>query len=174
MRDCAGRIVGIQVRSYRKDAKAKYTWLSSTSKGGPSPGVPLHVPLPVDGNGWPESTPSITGTEGPLKADLFVARRKSLCVAIAGVNNFKRFADAIDWFRPKRFVLALDSDVCVNQAVAASFVQSTALVRKRGVEPAAEVWDAESAKGIDDLIALDGKSQILSGDLFTDLSLIHI
>jgi hypothetical protein len=81
LRDHLGRILGLKVRSDDAEADPKYTTVSSTKYGGPSPGAPVHMPLHKQ-----MSCNVIRVTEGELKADVATVLTGVLTIAIPGVS----------------------------------------------------------------------------------------
>jgi len=78
VRNAEGQIVAHQIRTDRPGDSGKYVWLSSTSRGGPGPGSPVHVSRPLQAT----SSGRVWLTEGPLKADIASERLGEVVLAL--------------------------------------------------------------------------------------------
>lgn len=91
VRDLAGREIALLVRpDTPRDNAGKYVWLSSTWAGGPGPGTPAHVPLPMPGA--PEARDGTVAVyEGILKSDVAAALDPARlpAVGIAGAMGWR-------------------------------------------------------------------------------------
>lgn len=110
-RDLSGRILALVVRPDVTEGP-KYLYLSSSSRGGPSPGAPPHVPL-FDGD-----RTCIRITEGVLKADVATALSGILTVGAAGVAAWRTVLPVIEHLKPERVSVAFDADAAQNEHVA--------------------------------------------------------
>lgn len=159
VRNADGEIVGIQYRPDNPGPKGpKYLWLSSKDSG-VSPGSPCHFALTPAAE---ECKPGIVRlTEGPLKADIATAMSGIKTLAIAGVNNWKVGAAAVQSLNPSQVLLAFDSDAMTNAAVARAVVDTFDALTVAGLQVHFEAWDGDH-KGIDDALAAGAGTDVLS------------
>ncbi len=136
----------------------KYSYLSSKPWGGPTPGNPVHIPPFVS----PAAT--LRATEGEAKANIasdYVHNRERIPTgSMPGHSAWKACIDDLLLFNSsttERFLLAFDSDVRTNPAVATSQYQAVeyliSLKNQGKIQNfAIETWDDVYGKGIDDVI----------------------
>lgn len=158
VRDIEGRITGVVTR-ITDDAKAaeggRYRWWSSSAVGGPAAKPSVHHPV-FDG---PRDVVRIT--EGPLKADVTTELSSVWTLGIPGVTSWQLAIDSIQQLGPIRVLIAMDSDLRTNPAVADAVVNLVRAVRKLGISVAVEIWDPGGGKGIDDLLVAGGVPTII-------------
>jgi hypothetical protein len=156
VRDLHGRIVALKVRVDNVQASGgKYFWLSSASNGGPSPGNPCHVPLLLEG--VQHAKDIIRITEGELKADIATVLdpKHVWTLSVPGVNAWNRALPILEELKPKKVLVAWDSDWKENEHIGATLVEFMRALKKKGFEVRAETWQAPNAsvpKGIDDAL----------------------
>jgi hypothetical protein len=105
VRDLDGHIVALKVRADDPSDGPKYTTISSTKHGGPSPGAQVHVPLSSGQHG-----DTVRLTEGELKADVTTALSGILTIAMPGVSMWSKTLPVLQSLRPQRVLLAFDAD----------------------------------------------------------------
>ena len=103
VRDAAGRIVALKIRSDDDKQGSKYLWFSGG--GGPSCGSPAHVPLGVTASGL------VRVTEGPIKADIAFLRSGLPTIAVAGVSSWAPAIPLLKDLGVETVRLAFDADV---------------------------------------------------------------
>ena len=155
VRDADGRVVAMQIRNDQA-GNGKYSWLSSTKKGGPGPGTPAHVARPREN---PAGTGRVWLTEGPLKADVAAERLGEIVVAIPGVSADRDFLPTLERLRDRgelrELVVALDADWRDKEAVGKARALLAERAARVGVPVALADW-LGVWKGLDDLL-LAGK-----------------
>lgn len=135
VRDVAGRIVALKVRSDRLEAHGKYSSVSSRRYGGPGPGAPVHVPL------YAGSTPEVVRvTEGELKGDVATALSGIRTIAVPGVTVWRPVLPIIEALQPKRVLIAYDADYQTNPNVRRALGQVAEAVAARGYRVEIETW----------------------------------
>jgi hypothetical protein len=148
VRDRDGHIVALKVRADDPGDGPKYTTISSTKHGGPSPGAPVHIPHHGSLRGE-----TIRLTEGELKADVASALSGMLTVSIPGVTMWRKVLPVFEALQPRQILLAFDADWRTNPHVAHALGQAAFALVKAGYEVQVEVWDPALGKGIDDLLS---------------------
>ena len=133
VRDKEGLIIGLKIRSSRL---GKYIWLSSKSKGGVSPGCPIHFPIfnysKID---------EIRITEGELKADIATIYTDIPTISIPGVSSWRKVIPVLQKIKPKLVRIAFDADYDEKRLVAASLVKMISYLKKSGHDFKVEVWN---------------------------------
>jgi hypothetical protein len=157
VRDLDGRIVALKVRRDDASGGPRYSYLSSTRHGGPSPGAPVHVPL-----GVATPCPRVRLTEGELKGDVATCLSDVPTIAVAGVTNWLPAIELLRALAAKTVCLAFDADATVKPHVARALVKCAESLTIEGFAIELERWPTEH-KGIDDLLAAGGKSEFLGG-----------
>jgi putative DNA primase/helicase len=158
VRDTAGRVVALKVRP--DDAVgggAKYLWVSSKRRGGPSSGCRCHVALGAGG------ADTIRLTEGEIKADLTTERSGVLTLSAPGVANWRACLPALEALGPATVRVAFDSDALSNAMVAFAVHDCCEGLAELGYRVEVEHWDP-AYKGIDDALAAGAPVVVLSGD----------
>lgn len=128
----------------------KYTWLSSSSDDGPSPGAPCHVPI---FNSSSRSTATVRVTEGPLKADIATALSGMLTLGVPGCASARSAVEHLRALKAQVVRLAWDMDARTNPSVAHGLRLAAEVLREEGFSVAVETWDESTGKGIDDALA---------------------
>ena len=154
VRDVHGLVVALKVRR-DDDEEPRYLYVSSTARGGPGPGAPVHVAYPSgwDESAWPGSDRLLRLTEGELKAHVATALSGVLTVSVPGVSAWRGALAVLAALAPSRVLLAFDADALSNPHVAQAAEATAAALVERGFEVAVESWDPALAKGIDDALA---------------------
>jgi hypothetical protein len=138
----------------------KYLFLSSASRGGASPGTPVHVARPPAGS---TRTGRIWVTEGGLKADIAAEHLGEVVVAVPGVNSLKHLeetlADLMARGELDSLVIALDSDWHTNAAVAKARNLIAERAARMGIPCGLADWPVE-CKGLDDILVAGGRNSI--------------
>lgn len=158
VRDLSGQIVAIKIRADDPGEGPKYTWLSSSKHGGPSPGNRVHVPA------FGGERTSIRITEGELKADIATALSRILTLSIPGVSSWRQVLPVLKECGAKTVRLAFDADAKTNPNVARAFGLTAKALEQEGYEIEVETWDIAEGKGIDDLLAAGGRPAVLKGE----------
>lgn len=161
-RDVQHHIQGAQVRADDADLDEsrdnKYTWLSSRSKGGCSPGSPPHVPVWVFG---PFDTARLI--EGFLKADISVALSGFPAAGIAGVGHWRGAIATLRAMGVNTVRVAFDMDAATNPKVAKALLAAAKGLAEEEFIVELEQWDPQY-KGIDDLLLAGGTTEIIPAD----------
>lgn len=155
IRNLSGMVIGVQIR--RKNAKAKYIWLSSAFAldpkkhlgGGNSVGTPIDV-LPPQKK---RAAYSICITEGKFKAEV-LSYMGNYALSVQGVGNYKGIDKIIKNIPEKTNAIYLfyDADMVSNSAVYKQLEKLYLLLKSETVLPVKiAVWDSKYGKGIDDL-----------------------
>lgn len=145
VRTHTGMVRAIKVRADDPHAP-KYTWISSASDDGPSPGAPCHVPF------FSGSTATVRVTEGPLKADLATSLSNTLTLGIPGCSSAQSAVEHLRALKVIAVRLAWDMDARTNPSVADGLRRAVDLFREEGFSVAVETWDESAGKGIDDAL----------------------
>ena len=155
IRDLAGRVGALSVRSSSKDHK--YTWVSSKAYGGPGPGSPVHVPL-CDGD-----RRVVRVTEGSLKSDIATALSSILTLGMPGTSGPWPLLEILREIGPEVVLLAYDADAEQNQHVARAQARAWECLRMEGYVVEVERWDRAQGKGVDDIHAAGVTPERLTG-----------
>jgi len=157
VRNLAGQIVALKIRRNEGNDGPKYLCASSASRGGPSPGSPLHVPL-----GTPSPSNVVRLTEGELKADISWKRAGMPTIGIPGVANWKTSLEPLKTLGAKVVHLAFDADATIKPGVAKELAACARKLIDEGFDVCLETWDP-ATKGIDDLLASGKQPKVISG-----------
>ena len=161
VRNAEGQVVAHQIRTDRPGNSGKYVWLSSTSRGGPGPGSPVHVSRPLQ----PITSQRVWLTEGPLKADIASERLGELVLALPGVQADKHFLPTLQTLQERgeisELVIALDSDFHTKPAVAGARAKLAEVAARQGIPVWLADWPTE-LKGLDDLLLAGGKPKLVA------------
>lgn len=155
--DAAGRVVSLRVRG---DGGARYTYVSSTSHGGPSAVTATYVP-PWDG----PATGDLRVTEGELKSLVIQARTGLRTVAVPGVGHQHDVMATIQALGATRVRLAMDADSAPRtRALVSAYVAR--LARALGdvvgfAHVGIETWPETAGKGLDDVLAAGHGDQVM-------------
>jgi Domain of unknown function (DUF3854) len=156
-----GMICALKVRSDSDDADHdRYTYISSASHDGPSPGAPPHV---SSFGTWPSTRARLT--EGELKADVCAALTGTATMSIPGVSHWRKALLVLKASGVKEVVLAFDADAETNPFVARELKAVAQTLRSEGFAITLETWASSDAKGLDDLLAAGKKPALIVGDL---------
>ena len=161
VRNVEDQIVAHQIRTDRPGDSGKYVWLSSTSRGGPGPGSPVHVSRP------PQTMTSgrVWLTEGPLKADIASERLGEVVLALAGVQADRHFLPTLQKLQERgeiaELVIALDSDWHDKAAVAGARMKLAEAAARQGIPVWLADW-TQSLKGLDDLLLAGGQPKLIA------------
>jgi uncharacterized protein DUF3854 len=148
VRDLAGHIVALKVRTDDPGTGPKYSTVSSARHGGPGPGAQVHVPLhAAAANGV------VRITEGELKADVATVLSGILTLSIPGVAAWRPVLPVLESLNPRQVLLAFDSDWRTNAHVARAIGELGDHLLHTGYHLEVEDWYPTQAKGIDDLLA---------------------
>jgi hypothetical protein len=148
VRNLDGHIVALKVRADVPGDGPKYTTVSSTKHGGPSPGAPVHVPLSAGVRG-----DTVRLTEGELKSDIATALSRLLTISVPGVAMWCKALPLLQHLQARQVLLAFDADWRSNPHVAYALGQAAFALVKAGYEVQVEDWDPALGKGVDDLLA---------------------
>lgn len=165
VRDVDGRIVAISIRAdSQNNGSSRYSWLTSSTRdrGGSSPGSPIHVPV------FAGDKSTIRVTEGALKAELATLLSDTLTLGLPGVGTWGTAKTVIDALNPERLQIAFDADHLTNKRVKAALHEFVESARDWGTEVLVELWPLESGKGIDDILAAGGKTNLVPADRFLE------
>jgi hypothetical protein len=158
VRNATGEIAAIKIRSDTASKDQRYSTLSSTGHGGPSPGAPPHFPL----RSADASVEEIRFTEGELKSDVATVLSEVYTVSCAGVANWKPALKAIQALGSHTIRLSFDRDAATNATVASNKLDCARAIVDTGVALKLETWEGHN--GIDDLLAAGGTPTVLAGE----------
>jgi DNA primase len=158
IRDDAGRIVALTMRSDDPDADSRYSAISSTKYGGPGPGAPVHVPLAQE-----TAAGAVRLTEGPLKADVATALGETFTIGLPGVSGVGKAIPLLRAHKVRQVRLAFDADGYRNLQVARALRQAIRTLLAEGFRVCLETWDEVQGKGIDDLFLAGHATTVLTG-----------
>jgi len=153
-RDVRGRIAAIDVRrEHPEDGQAKYFKLSNGSAGGPSSGTPAHVARPRE----LRDARTVYVTEGVKKADVAADALGCVVIGVVGHGTWRHALSALDELAEagaSECIIALDRDTNPKtvEKVDDSRRQLAAATVELGYAVRLAVWDAATAKGLDDLV----------------------
>lgn len=159
VRDVAGQIIALTIRSDDPEADAKYIYFSSKRHGGPGPGAHVHVPVHDD-----HDHRVVRVTEGGIKADIATALSKTFTISIPGVSCWRMCLPTLKELGATRIKLAFDADARTNPHVATALDRTFRGLVDTGYDVAIETWSEELGKGIDDLLAAGHLPVIHAGD----------
>lgn len=159
VRNVEGQIVAFQIRADQPQKSGKYLWLSSSSRGGPGPGSPVHVSRPLcfsitapPGRVWL--------TEGPLKADIASQILGELVLALPGAQADRHFLSTLEQLHQRgevrELVLALDSDWHEKPQIAVARLKLAEAAARHGIPVTLADWHPKF-KGLDDLLLAGGR-----------------
>jgi Domain of unknown function (DUF3854) len=159
-RDARGRIAALIIRPNQKlDDGSKFRWVSSKTKGGPSPGAPPHVPL-----GIRRPARAVRLTEGQLKADLATILSGIPTVGAPGVGNWRCCVPVLKDLGARTVRLAFDADWRRKpKDVARPLLECGRALVGEGFALELELWPEAHGKGIDDLLAAGKTAEVLAG-----------
>ncbi|HEY7307876.1 MAG TPA: hypothetical protein VH643_00815 [Gemmataceae bacterium] len=145
VRDFAGQIVALKVRSDNADSDSKYTYISSRNYGGPGPGSPLHFPL-----GFAGADPTVIRiTEGELKADIAFLLTGIPTIGIPGVGSWKAAVDWLSGSGPhihEKILLAWDRDYETKEDVGRTLRACAKSLVAIGYNAVLEEWSTSTRK----------------------------
>ncbi|QDV37434.1 DUF3987 domain-containing protein [Tautonia plasticadhaerens] len=155
VRDAAGRVVALKIR--RDDAAGGPRYLSFSGGDGPSSGAPPHVPPGVG------PAPVIRLTEGELKADVASARDGLPTISVPGVTAWAAGIPLLRELGAETVRLAFDADARTKPGVARQLLDCATALASEEFLVELERWPAEAGKGIDDVLAAGGGTEVLAG-----------
>jgi hypothetical protein len=158
VRDIQGRIIALKVRRDDAGDGPRYVYLSSTGRGGPGPGSPVHI-----SQGIRAPIEAIRVTEGELKADVAFALSGLPTISIPGVTNWLPVLKISKELGAKTVRLSFDADASKKPIVSRCLLAAAEALLAEGFTLELERWDA-AHKGIDDLLAVGGMPEVLSGE----------
>ena len=158
VRDRQGRVIALKLRPDDGRDGPKYIWISSTDRGGPSPGSPPHVPL-----GTPAQADIVRLTEGELKADIAFALTGLPTIGISGVDQWKSALPILEAMGARVVHVAFDMDAWTKPGVAAALAACVKELIRLKYEVRLETWDPADGKGIDDLLAAGKQPAVVTG-----------
>ncbi|MBI3864646.1 MAG: DUF3854 domain-containing protein [Planctomycetia bacterium] len=161
-RNAEWQIVALKVRRDDDGADPRYSYLSSTAHGGPSPGAPVHVPAGVAG-----PLELVRITEGELKADAATVASGILTISVPGVSNWRPAIEVLMALKVKTVRVAFDADARLKPTVAVALRACASTLVAGGFTVELETWPIELGKGIDDLLAGGEIPTVLAGDAAT-------
>jgi hypothetical protein len=157
VRDDGERIVAVQVRRDNEGTDGKYLWFSG-GEGGTSCGTPVHVPFGV------KPAAVVRVTESPLKADIAFDRSGLPTVGVPGVSNWAPAVSLLKKWGTTTARLAFDADAAVKKSVAVQLRDFAEVLSAEGILVELERWPPEAGKGIDDVLAAGGLTEVLAGE----------
>jgi len=158
VRDVEGHIVALKVRRRGNvGAHERYTWVSSTSTGGPGPGTPVHVP--VLARNLRCDSKRLVITEGELKADVSTALSGVPVIGVPGVGTWPSAVEVARVWGARRVDVAFDNDARTKRAVADAQRALVAALRVAGFDVGLPRWP-ERFKGLDDYLAARSQGMV--------------
>ena len=175
VRNFDGSIESLKIRADDRESVGKYLQLSSNPKpnkdgdvkypNGAAATISVHFPI-VGKRGE-----TIRITEGELKADIATLMSDVYTISIPGIAMWQWAIKAVEELKPKKILLAFDSDKNKEFSTSTSpetkpFAVAKALanlhlsLREKGYNVAIEDWSPEIGKGIDDVLMAGLSDQI--------------
>lgn len=146
VRDAEGRIQAVQVRADGEvDKHDRYRWVTSSHKGGASPGTPVHVL----NTHYPHIR--VWLTEGVLKATYAGQLLHEPWLAAAGISNVAPVFPILKQLGATTVVVAFDMDGAENQMVRLGTIRLVSQLLTQGYHVVQATWPVEH-KGIDDCL----------------------
>jgi hypothetical protein len=146
IRNLNGQISGIQIRC-DDTTTGKYKWLSSPNKPkGSSSGLSIHISIPPNSN-----KKEIWITEGPIKADICAFKLNRIFIAVPGVCNWAGIIPYLTELKPKKIIIAYDSDKATKPDVKLNEHLLTNHLKQNHFRVEIANWDTKY-KGLDDLL----------------------
>jgi hypothetical protein len=134
-RNVEGKIVALKVRRDDDDTGPKYRYISSTLRGGPGPGTPVHVPA-----GTAAPLKAVRLTEGELKADVATVLSGLPTISVPGVSNWRPAIEVLNALGAESVRLAIDTDCQTNLTVAKEFKACATGLVADGFSVELETW----------------------------------
>ena len=150
--DLDRRIVAWKIRADQAE-ESKYTSLSSSSRGGPSCGAHVHIPV------FSGDSSTVRVIEGEIKANVCTALTGVLTLGIPGAGTMKNLVEMLKRLNAKRVLLAFDADKSTNLHVARALKRAYELL-SQSFSVSIEHWPAKAGKGLDDVIAAGKVDQV--------------
>src|SRR5439155_26520465 len=122
------------------DDDPRYLYVSSSGRGGPGPGAPVHVAR-WDESDWIESARVVRLTEGELKADVGTALSGVLTISVPGVSAWRGALPVLRNLKPATVLLAFDADGPSNPHVARAVEATAEAVAVEGWDVTGESWE---------------------------------
>lgn len=135
VRNIEQQIIGYKIRSDSEEHHERYSYFSSRSHGGVSPGCQIHVPI---FNQAPRSMVRIT--EGELKSDLVTALSGLHTISIPGVTNWQMVMPVLAQMKVQNVIVALDQDMWTNTNVAQALFNLTKKLTENSIRWGIETW----------------------------------
>lgn len=155
-RDARGRIQACQIRFDNVRSGARYIWFSSNPdkyKGGTSAPAAIHFARP-----WRiTATCEAIITEGPLKADIISEIIDLGVIALPSVSSFQSdLGEHLKALFPtlRSVAIAFDSDWHTKAEVERAMLRLARIIQHASFDW--DVWDWSGAKGLDDLLMMQG------------------
>ena len=146
VRDCEGRIQGMQIRRDNV-SRRKFRWVSSTGR-----------PDGCKAEGWVHIAgklrTAVLLTEGPMKADVIHFLTGQTVLAVAGVNTLTQLELILPQLREQgveRIMTAFDMDFMENPHVQGGYRALVSLLSDAGFTYGTYLWDPKY-KGLDDYV----------------------
>ena len=156
--DAHGRVIALKVRlDGVQENGGKYRSISGG--GGPSCGIPTHVPLGIQA-----PVLEVRVTEGELKADVATVLSGIPTIGIPGVGNWHPALSVLHELGAETVRVAFDADHSTKPQVLQHLVNFVGALRDVGFNVVLETWDPQVAKGIDDLLVAGHQPNTLVGD----------
>jgi hypothetical protein len=152
-RDLTSNILALKVRHDSGYNGPKYTWASSRNA---SSGNMVHVPL-----GVAVQSETARLTEGELKADVATALSKLPTISAPGVGSWHLAVPVLRSLGATKVLLAMDQDG--KPGTLAAIEKALFGLTRAGFTAELEWWDGKAAKGIDDLLAVGGRPEVITG-----------
>jgi hypothetical protein len=103
-------------------------------------------------------------TEGPLKADIANSLSGLPTIGADSASNWRPAVPMLQRLGATTARLAWDADVITNPKVGQALVKFAAALKEAGIAVEVETWPASAGKGIDDLLAAGGTTEVLAGE----------
>lgn len=155
VRNVDQQLVAVKIRrDVAGEEESRYVWLSSSSREGPGPGAPCHVPVMHEPSSVSDfnATRRIQITEGPLKAEIIQMRSGMRTLGMAGASAINSALEVTKALGVTTVRLAFDADKATNTHVALAFQRACLAIEKAGHVLEIAHWPLDAGKGLDDVL----------------------
>lgn len=140
----SGCICAFRIRS-DSDKGTKYYWLSSSKRGGVSPGIHARLAWPGRAPRRGDRSHVVRVTEGEAKSVVLAERTGIPTLSVPGVAMWTLALPWLRWLKTRRVLLCFDTDRYQKKEVAAAYLAAARGLHSHGLTVRTETWGARSA-----------------------------